>query len=197
MDILYYSLYCKHSQKIIQFLAKGNLTNQLNCICIDRREHDPKTNQTYIVLETGKKVIMPPNVHSVPALLLIKHNYRVILGEEIIQHFQPKVKEQNNSATQFNGEPVGFRFNSSNNGTNIMSEQFTYYNMTPEDLSAKGRGGNRPLYNYVSADQDAMTINTPPDTYHPDKIATNVTVDVLQQNRNTDIQTSQSQVSFM
>jgi hypothetical protein len=69
--------------------------------------------------------------------------------------------------------------------------------MTPEDLSAKGRGGNRPLYNYVSADQDAMTINTPPDTYHPDKIATNVTVDVLQQNRNTDIQTSQSQVSFM
>ena len=184
MDILYYSLYCKHCQKILQYLAKGNLTNQLNCICIDKRVHDPKSNQTVIVLETGKRVLMPPNVHSVPALLLINQNYRVILGDEIIEHYQPKV------------EPMGFMLSPSN-GTNIVSEQYTLYNMSPEELSAKGKGGNRQMYNYVSASQESNSIYTPPDTYQPDKVAKGTTVDILQQNRNADIRTMQPQASIM
>jgi hypothetical protein len=83
MDVLYYSNYCLHSKKILQYLAKEGLTNQLNCICIDRRTRDPKTGQIYITLENGKQLMMPPNVHSVPAMLLVKENFRVILGEEI------------------------------------------------------------------------------------------------------------------
>ena len=196
MDILYYSLYCKHCQKILQYLAKGNLTNQLNCICIDKRVHDPKSNQTFIVLETGKRVLMPPNVHSVPALLLINQNYRVILGDDIIEHYQPKVAQQNSSATGHNGEPMGFMLSPSN-GTNIVSEQYTLYNMSPEELSAKGRGGNRQMYNYVSASQESNSIYTPPDTYQPDKVAKGTTVDILQQNRNADIRTMQPQASIM
>ena len=46
-------------------------------------------------------------------------------------------------------------FNGSD-GSNIVSEQFTYYNMTPEELSAKGKGGQRQMYNYVSASQDLI-----------------------------------------
>ena len=187
MDILYYSNYCLHSKKILQFLAKEALTNKLNFICIDRRTRDPKTGQIHILLENGKPLLMPPNVHSVPALLLTKQNFKVILGEEIVQYLQPKVNQQNSAATKNNGEPLGYILNSSNNGMSIVSEQYTYYNMSPEELSAKGKGDARQMYNYVPADHGALTIPTPPDSYRPDKISGNVTLDSLQQERNDEI----------
>ena len=74
MDILYYSNYCKHSQKVVQTLVKGNLQDKLSFVCIDTRKRDPQSGQTYILMENGSKVVMPPNVHSVPALLLINQN---------------------------------------------------------------------------------------------------------------------------
>ena len=187
MDILYYSNYCVHSKKILQYLAKEALTNQLNCICIDKRTRDPKTGQIYIILENGKQLTMPPNVHSVPAMLLVKENFRVILGEEIIQYLQPKVKKQTAIATQNQGEPMGYMLNQSNNGMSIVSEQFTYYNMSPEELSAKGKGAGRQMYNYVSANDDINSIPTPPDNYRPDKLSGDVTLDSLQNQRNEEI----------
>ena len=195
MDTLYYSNYCKHSQKVLQHLVKNNLVNQLSFICIDKRSRDPNNNQMYIVLENGKRVIMPPNIQSVPSLLLVKQNYQVITGEDIVRHFQPKAQQQQSHATRFNGEPVGTSLMQSNSGMSILSEQYTMYNLTPDELSAKGNGGRRQMYNYVSALQDVITINTPPDTYQPDKLATDVTVDVLQQKRNTDIQSISSNSS--
>jgi hypothetical protein len=184
---LYYSNYCIHSKKILQYLAKEALTNQLNCICIDKRTRDPKTGQIYIILENGKQLMMPPNVHSVPAMLLVKENFRVILGEEIIQYLQPKVKKQTAIATQNQGEPMGYILNQSNNGMSIVSEQFTYYNMSPEELSARGKGSGRQMYNYVSADHGELSIPTPPDSYRPDKVGGDVTLDNLQQQRNEEV----------
>ena len=37
MDTLYYSNYCKHSQRVLHFIVKGNLTEKLNFLCIDKR----------------------------------------------------------------------------------------------------------------------------------------------------------------
>ena len=183
MDILYYSNYCKHSQKLLQTLVKANLSNKISFICIDKRMIDPKTNQTYIVLENSSRVIMPPNIHSVPSLLLIKQNYKVLLGDDIIKHYLPEMKSLNERATNNNGEPMAFPILSSSGGTNIVSEQFTMYNMTPDELSAKGRGGNRQMYNYVSAGDDIKFIETPADNYRPDKLSNSVTIDTLQQQR--------------
>ena len=197
MDTLYYSNYCKHSQKVLQYLVKNNLVNQLSFICIDKRSRDPNNNQMYITLENGKRVIMPPNIQSVPSLLLVKRNYQVISGEDIIRHFQPSAQTPQSGLTRFNGEPIGTALMSSNSGMNILSEPYTMYNLTPEELSAKGNGGRRQMYNYVSAHQDIVSINTPPDTYHPDKVATDVTVDVLQQKRNSDIQSISSNTAFV
>ena len=187
MDILYYSNYCKHSQKIVQSLVKGNVTDKISFICIDKRSPDPKTNQIYIHLENGRKVIMPPNVHSVPALLLVKQQYRVLLGDEIMQHLHPQIKSQHDIATKFNGEPMGFPLGTSSGGTNIMSEHYTLYDMSPDELSAKGKGGMRQLYNYVPANADATLIPTPPDNYRPDKVEQGVTIDTLQQKRIDDL----------
>jgi hypothetical protein len=190
MDILYYSNYCTHSQNIIRSLAKNDLRNKISFICIDKRVRDPKNNQQYIVLENGSKVIMPPNIHSVPALLLIKQNYRLLMGDDIMQHFHPQIKQLNAVATNYNGEPISYSLNSSSGGSNIMSEQYTFYNMTPDELSAKGKGNNRQMYNYVSASDDIKLIDTPPDNYRPDKLSNSVTVETLQQQRLNEIETN-------
>jgi hypothetical protein len=187
MDILYYSNYCKHSQNIIRNLAKTSIRDKACFICIDKRTRDQKNNQVYVILENGSKVIMPPNIHSVPALLLVKQNYRVIYGDEIMKYFQPHIMNENDIATKRNGEPIAFHLGGSSGGSNIMSEQYTLYNMSPEELSAKGKGGMRQLYNYVSVNDDLNFIQTPPDTYRPDKLSNNVTIDKLQQQRNEEM----------
>ena len=183
MDILYYSNYCKHCQKILQTLVKANMSKKISFICIDKRTTDQKTNQVFIVLENGSRVIMPPNIHSVPSLLLIKQNYKVLMGDEILKHYHPEMKELNQHATQNNGEPMAYPILQSSGGTNIISEQYTMYNMSPEELSAKGKGGNRQMYNYVSASDDIKFIETPADNYRPDKLSNSVTIDTLQQQR--------------
>ena len=186
MDTLYYSNYCKHSQRVLHFIVKGNLTEKLNFLCIDKREKDINNNQTYIVLENGKKVIMPPNIQSVPALLLVKNGYRVLLGDDIIQHFQSaaNLETKKKMMNQYI-EPIGTSLNS--NYMNVSSEQYSNYNLTPDELSAKGNGGRRQLYNYVSANEEIISIQTPPDTYQADKIDQDVTIDKIQQQRMDDV----------
>lgn len=193
MDTLYYSNHCKHSQRILQFLVKCNLADKLNFLCIDKRVRDSTNNQLYIILEKGQRVIMPPNVHSVPALLLVKQSYRVILGDDIIQHFQSAATSETKKRIQREtAEPVGINMMHSSGGMNIVSEPYTLYNLTPDELSAKGKSRRRQMYNYVSADEEIISINTPPDTYHPDKVTGEVTVDSLQQKRMDEIQSQNS-----
>jgi hypothetical protein len=187
MDILYYSNYCKHSQKVLQTLSKTTITDKISFICIDKRVRDPTNHQLYIQLENGSKVIMPPNVHSVPALLLVKKNYNVIYGgDDIIQHFQSDITTMSENATKTTGEPMSYVFGS-NPSSNIVSEQYTYYDMSPEELSSKGKGGMRQMHNYVSISNGPNYINTPPDTYRPDKLSNSVTIENLQKLRDGEI----------
>lgn len=192
MDTLYYSNYCKHSQRVLQFLVKGNLAEKLNFLCIDNREKDRSNNQVYIVLENGKKVIMPPNIQSVPSLLLVREGYRVILGDDIIQHYQIDAnRETKKKISNQIHEPIGTELFLSNGGMNIRSEQYTAFNLTPDELSAKGTSNRRNLYNYVSVNDDIISIQTPPDTYQPDKVDSGITVDTLQQKRMDEIESKQ------
>jgi hypothetical protein len=192
MDIFYYSNYCKHSQRVLQFLVKGNLVDSISFICIDKRVYDKKTNQTRISLEDGKMVILPPNIHNVPALLLVNKNYQLVLGNDIIRHYEPRIKEKLSGANFGNGEPLGFAVANmgGSGGSNIVSEQFTFFNAPPDELGAKGNGNSRQMYNYVLADSDSATIPTPPDKYRPDKVTASVDMDTIQKNRNQDIQQS-------
>ena len=185
MDILYYSNYCKHSQKIIQTLVKNNLIDKISCICIDKRSRE--NGQILITLENGSKVTLPPNVHSVPSLLLLNQNFRLILGDDILQHFHRDMKKQSVINKNVETEPTGYFLNNSSGGTNIMSEKFTDYSMTPDELSAKGKGVSRNLYNYVSVSNENLFINTPEDSYKPDKVSNDVTLDQLLQQRMDEI----------
>jgi len=193
MDIFYYSNYCKHSQKILQTLVKGCLTDKVSCVCIDNRKKDPSTNQTYILLENGSKVIMPPTLHSVPALLLVNDRYRIIFGDEITKHFHPQLINKQSVLSQGQGEPLSFQLNKSSGGTNIVSEAYTFYDAPSDELSAKGNGRSRQMYNYVTTDNDLFSIETPDDNYQPDKVAEHVTIDNLQQKRMDELEVSTNQ----
>lgn len=190
MDILYYSNHCPSSQKVIQYISKFNLLDKLNAICIDKRSIDKTNGQIYVQLENGKKIMLPPNIHSVPALLIVKNNYSAIFGQDIIKYFEPLAKNILEKAYQSNGEPIGISLAPSSAGVSIMSEQYTLYDLSPDDLSAKSRSEKRPMYNYVSASHEPYKIPTPPDTYRPDKIGESVSVETLTQQRNSDINQS-------
>jgi hypothetical protein len=196
MDILYYSNYCSNSQKIVQYISKSGLVDSINAICIDKRIIDKNTGQIYVQLENGKKIMLPPNVHSVPALLIKKNNYSAIFGQDIIKYFEPTVLEKIKTAQKITGEPIGISLVPSSAGVSIMSEQYTMYDLTPDDLSAKSRSEKRPMYNYVSANHEPYKIPTPPDTYRPDKIGGSVSVETLTQKRNNEISSATPATPF-
>jgi len=197
MDILYYSNHCPHSQKIIHFISRAGLIDKLNAICIDKRTVDPNSGQIYISLENGKKIMLPPNVQSVPALLIVKQNYRALFGKDIMAYFEPLAKENTNQAQQHQGEPVGISLTASSAGVAIHSEQYTLYDLSPDDLSAKSTSAKRPMYQYVSAQShQPFQIPTPPDTYRPDKVDSSLTVEALEQKRNTEVSTGGQSTPF-
>ena len=211
LDFVYYSNMCPHSQAVVQYVVKNGLTERLNFICVDKRRRDDNNNNWYVVLEDGgRKVMIPPNIHSVPSLLLTKENYRVVAGApDILGHLEKAggVAERKDAATNSlayystgagagaaamqsgNGEPLGVGVGGGSGGMNIVSEQFTAYDMSPEELSAKGSGQRRSMHNYYPATHDIHSnkIETPVDTYTPNKLAANVTVDVIEQRRNSEI----------
>jgi len=185
MDILYYSNHCKHCKKILQVLSKTQVKEKVSFICIDNRHLDQQTNQNFILLNNGKKVIMPPNLVSVPALLKVKENYKMVLGDQIIEYLHPDIISSQSKEVKQNGEPNSYSFNDIKD--NIMSESFTFYDLTPDELSAKGSGGRRQMHNYVSVKDNNIPIYTPPDNYTPNKISGDVTIDVLQKQRIEDL----------
>lgn len=188
-DILYYSNYCSYCKKLIGTISKNGIMDNLNFICIDKRSRDPVGGQIFVQLENGKKVMMPPNVHSVPALLKVKQNYSSIFGEQpILAYLEPLLKSKVPQSILQNGEPVGISLAMSSGGVTITSEQYTLFNAAPEELHGKGTGSARQMHNYVSANDEIVgAIPTPPDSYRPDKIGSAVNIESLEQKRNMDI----------
>ena len=185
-SILYYSNFCDKSKKILQTLAKSNIKEELHYLCIDKRVKGP-TGQWYIVLENGEKIIMPPQVNRVPALLLMKQGHQVLYGDQILAHLQPRDTAINMAATNNNGEPSPFSLNDDCiGGFGVASDTFSYWDQTSDDLSAKGNGGMRQLYNYATIDSN-IRIEAPKEDYAPDKIGS-VSLENLQQQRNSEIQ---------
>lgn len=195
MDILYYSNYCKHSKKLLLVLSRcQNLKEKISFVSIDNRIKDPQTNQDFIILENGSKIVKPPNLHSVPGMLLVKENYNILYGDDIINKLKPYIISDKDEAEQYNGEPRSFEFSGNNM---VTSEKFTAFDLSPDELMAKGQGGRRNMGNYVAVGGENITIHTPNDDYKPDKIG-NVTVENIQMQRNNqlDDKTPPPQLNF-
>jgi len=196
--ILYYSNFCQYSKALLQNIGRSpEITKDVHFICIDKRvkKNDGKT---YIVLENGQQIVMPDNVSKVPALLLLNDNYRVVYGEEITNHFKPKQEAVTRIATQNNMEPEAFAIGGGAGGYGAMSDAYSFLDMGPEELAAKGEGGTRQMHNFVSLNY-ADKINTPQDDtdYKAAKIPESVTIDQLMQQREQEIaQSTQGQQQY-
>lgn len=185
-NILYYSNYCSNCKNVLLTLSKTKLKTEIFYICIDKRKQGAN-GETILTLENGQTIIKPPSITKVPALLLINHGHRVLFGDDIYNHFRTKSDEINNISTMNNGEPISFCLDSLN-CSGVMSDHFSYWDMSTDDLSAKGNGGIKQMYNYaVADDMNVNNIQTPPDNYVPDKIGKNVSISNLTKTRQMDI----------
>ena len=103
----------------------------------------------------------------------------------------------NNEATGFNGEPNAFSLGreSMGSGFGVASDNYSFLDQSADELSAKGNGGMRQLYNYATIDF-VDKIETPPDTYSPDKVGS-VSLEQLQQKRQSEIQNPQQQQNMV
>lgn len=183
-SILYYSNYCEKSKEILNTLAKSSVKDSAHYLCIDRREKDGSGN-TYLLLEKGQRVILPPSINKVPALLLLNEGHRVLFGGDILKHLNPREVSYNKPTVNKQEEPSPYAFGGESN-FGVSSDSFSFWDQTSDDLLAEGNGGMRQMYNYTPLDKNG-TIETPPDTYSPDKIG-NVSLEQLQQQRNQDVQ---------
>jgi hypothetical protein len=191
-SIIYYSNHCDKSKAVLTALSKSQVSNDIHFLCIDRRVKS-STGAVHILTETGEKVLLPPQVNRVPALLLLNKGHLVLYGDQILQHFQPKNVALNDQATGFNGEPNAFALGreSMGSGFGVASDNYSFLDQSADELSAKGNGGMRQLYNYATVDL-VDKIDTPPDTYSPDKVGS-VSMEQLQQKRQTEIQNQPQQ----
>ncbi len=81
--ILYYSNYCDKCKNILRTVGNSQLKDDIHFICIDKRVKNPENGAIYVILENQQKVILPPQVQKVPAMLLLKEGNKVIFGNEI------------------------------------------------------------------------------------------------------------------
>jgi hypothetical protein len=181
--ILYYSNYCKNSTSLIQSISKSKLKEELHYCCIDNRIRKPD-GVTYILLENRQEIILPHTITKVPALLLLNKSHQVILGQnDILSYLKPQEDYINQIATNNNGEPNAFSFYSGvGSSLGVVSDNYSFLDQTAESLTAKGDGGLRQLYHYATLEL-IDNIDTPTDTYTPDKISPSISIENLQKNR--------------
>jgi hypothetical protein len=175
-SILYYSKLCEHSNKLLYALSRCQTEEKIHYICIDKREKS-QNGQIVIILENGEKLLLPSEVVKVPSLLLLNRGHRVLTGNEIMEYLMPPVEQQ--VTNQVNNDPEAFSLNNASS----MSDNFSFWDMSPDDLAAKGDGGMRTINNFYSVSQQDK-INTPPDDYTPNKVNQGE-VDKFQEGRDT------------
>jgi hypothetical protein len=189
-SILYYSNFCDHSKSLLQTIGKSpEITKDVHFVCIDKRIQ--KDDKIFVILENGQELVMPSNVTRVPALLLLNDNYRIVYGNEIGLFFKPRQEAVKKVVTNNNMEPQAFAIGGGGGGYGALSDSYSFLDMGPEELSAKGTGGTRQMHNFVPLDY-SDSISTPQDeaNYKAPKIAEELTVESLMQQREKDIQSS-------
>ena len=94
-------------------------------------------------------------------------------------------------ATHSNVEPMAFSFTEM--GT-CMSDSYSYWDQSSDELSAKGHGGLRQMHSFVKLNHND-SIETPPEDYEPDKVG-QVDMGKLQAAREAEIKQSAPSKSF-
>jgi len=168
---------------MLMYFSKSKIKNDIHFLPIDSRVEE--NGKTYIVLGNGQKMLFPPIITKVPALLLLHQGNRVVYGDNIYKQYQQQEAILNQKATNNNMEPLAF---SGHEMGGFMSDQYCYLDLSADELKAKGSGGLRQMHSYTTLDY-VDKIETPPDEYVPDKIGT-VDMGQLEAKRQADVKLS-------
>ena len=185
-SILYYSNYCENSKKLLQKIGVSSIKDDMHFICLDKRVK--KSNgATYVVLENGQELLLPPSITKVPALLLLNRGHHVLFGDEIDKYIEPQEIAKQQVSVGEMGEPAAYALNGGGGVTEfgVSSDNYSYLDQDMEELLAKGGGGMRQAHHYAGIEHSDK-IETPPEDYEPDKIGA-VNMDDLQNQRNNDV----------
>ena len=170
MSVLYYSNYCEHSKKLLQTLSKSQISNDIHFMPIDNRVKEG--GNLYIILQNGNKIIMPNNISKVPALLVL-NDKQVLYGDSIYHYLKPKQEVITKKATNNNMEPMAFSLGGGGAFGGIASDQYSFLDISPDDMTSKGNGGLRQMHNYVSLNDSmnlSMQLPTDEAEYKNDKL---------------------------
>ena len=189
--ILYYSNFCEHSKELLIHLAKNNARKDIHFVCIDKRRKN-ENGQIHVILKNGQTLLLPPTVSRVPALLLLNRGNSVLVGNNIYDELKPKEDVYQEISTEGNGEPMAF---STLEMGNSMSDNYSYLDVPPKHMEAKGDGGLRIIHNYALLNKDQV-IETPPDTYKPDKIG-DVNMENIMKKRDTEVPSKENFIQYM
>jgi hypothetical protein len=179
-SVLYYSKYCENCKKLLYELGKTKIQKNIHFLSIDKRKNIG--GKVYIILDNGKEIYMPPNIVSVPTLLLLNKNNKLLVGEDVNNFFRPQIMGEKTQAVPNNLEPLAF------SGTEMgscMSDTYSYLDQSSDEMNAKGEGGLRQMHSFVKLNHDDR-IETPPDDYEPDKVG-QVDMGKLQASREAEI----------
>lgn len=192
--LLYYSEYCQHCNSIIQSLSQTNLNQHIHFVKIDKRIVEDNTVK--ILLDNGNYVPLPPNIKRVPSMVYNDSNNQVhiLVGNDIknyIFEMMNALKENNDDNSL---EPESFMFQTC--GMFVYSDYYSFLDQDSDELSSKGNGGLRQMYNHATYNiKDA--IETPNEDYAPDTIK-DISLEKLIEQRDQDINvSSHSQPSIM
>ena len=162
MNRLYYSNFCPHSKDVLDFIKRNSLIDKLEFFCVDNRVQDRQTGIVYIISENKKtRNMLPPNIQEVPALLLVREQYRAILGKEITNYYAPQIK---------------------NVFSEINTPQPTPLTDSTQAFSSYGDVDTGAVSNQLGY------IETPPEDFINNKIGNNYTVDSIEKQRNADLE---------
>ncbi len=185
-EILYYSNYCNHCKKLLTILSKSVHREKTHFLCIDTRVK--KQDGTYIQLNNGQEILLPPIIKQVPSLLLLNRGNMVLTGNQVLDYYKSMENNTNVKLVQ-NSEPEAFSINQFGSFHN---DNYSFLDQDPNDMMAKGNGGMRQTYNYATLNHDD-NIETPPENYTPNKIK-DVSLDDLKRNREGDIPPQQKRI---
>lgn len=163
--ILYYSEYCQYSNSIIQALSQTSIKECIHFINIDKRIID--NGNILILLDNHSRVPLPSSVSRVPTLIYKDNQNKVhtLVGQNIKNYIFEKINEEKEK--HHVDDVIPYVFQSVNNF--VHSDYYSFLDQDADEMSAKGNGGLRQMYNY--ANYNCMqSIETPNEDYIPDTI---------------------------
>ena len=90
--VLYYSKYCDNCKNLLYSLGKSDIQKKIHFLNIDKRVKEGK--KLYVMLENGQKILLPPMIKQVPALLMLNRGNQILFGNDVMNFYKPLIKRE-------------------------------------------------------------------------------------------------------